>query len=537
MIELPATSTDHPPAFTSAEQCRAWLDNSPLADATQAQASLLGQLGLLNRYSLPAAERLGILEILEQPVASAQTESQRKFAGRPLPLAVTEQAVYDACQALWLGMITGYRHCLDASLDDDGTLRPKTGLILLRALKNLAAAQTDAYRGGHPPGADSWQLAHALYAAAEAQGVADQAVEEQPGNTKPQAVYGEMLLLHAASPYELTQRQLTWASRWAQRWAGKLKISATPPATSERAVPLCVDLASDRPAGYQPGTGAGLRWLDTTELRRSLSSRLSLLERGESPAKLQLGQDCQQPACGQLLKQVYRRWCKGGISRRHERHAASGSCSLICGIEAIHYYLCGRKPFRPPGHVDTDQLNREREEIATFGRITTRRDENFSQQHGFQVEKWEFLADWNAVNESATGLHVVRPSKQMDGRIGAGQLVAVQPADARGLMLGSVRWSMMDGEDHIHAGVMIFPGQPEAVALRSTGLAAVNEKYRQAFLLPAVPALGEAATAILPAGWFKRDRILEVFTDRSWQIRLTELADRGVDFDRVAFER
>jgi cyclic-di-GMP-binding protein len=184
-----------------------------------------------------------------------------------------------------------------------------------------------------------------------------------------------------------------------------------------------------------------------------------------------------------------------------------------------------------------DQLRREREEIATFGRVSTRRDEDFSKQQGFQVEEWEVRADWDAVDESATGLHVARPAKQTNGRIGAGQLVAVQPAGARGLMLGNVRWSMVDGENRVHAGIMVFPGQPEAVALRSTGLAAVKEKYRQAFLLPAVTALAQPATVIVPAGWFKRDRILEVFTDRPWQIRFTELVDRGMDFDRVAYQR
>jgi cyclic-di-GMP-binding protein len=536
---LPPTSSTQPPAFacTSPEQCRAWLDSTPLSDPAQAQASLLSQVNVLNCYSLPPTDRLAILELLELPVAFVQAESQRKFAGRPLPLAAAEQAVFDACQALWLGLITGYRHCWEATLADCTALRPKAGLIALRILKHLADAQADAYRGGHPPHAESWALANETYAAAAELGFAEQPVAGETGNATPQAVHGEMMLLHAASPYELNLRQLTWVQRWSQRWAGKLKVSATPPAAIDRAVPLCVDLASDRPASYHPGAGAGVRWLDTGDLRRSVSARLALLEKGESPVKLQLGQDCVQPACGQLLMQVYRRWCKGGIPRRHERRAADGPCSFVGGFEAIHYYISGRKPFRPPGHADMDQLRREREEIATFGRVSTRRDEDFSKQQGFQVEEWEVRADWDAVDESATGLHVARPAKHANGRIGAGQLVAVQPAGARALMLGNVRWSMVDNEDRIHAGIMIFPGLPEAVAVRSTGLAAVNEKYRQAFLLPAMAALNEPATAIIPSSLFKRDRILEVFTDKPWQIRLTEIVDRGIDFDRVAYVR
>jgi hypothetical protein len=534
-MEAQPTSGSPPPAFTSSEECRAWLAGAALADPLQAQASLLSQLGRLNRQALPAAERLAILETLEKPVVFAQGECQRRFAGKPLPLTNAEQAVFDSCRTLWLHMTEGYRLCFE--MGPAGDAAPDPGLVLLRGLKHLAAAQTDTYRGGHQPGTGFWRLVHEFFAAAERLGIADRPVVAEPGNATPLAVYGSMMLLHAASPNELAQRQFAWTTRWCQRWGGKLKVSATPPGAGERAVPLCVDLESDRPAGYQPGAGPGVRWLDTAELRRSVSSRLALLDQGESPAKLQLGQDCAQPACGQLLKQVYRRWCKGGIQRRHERHAVEGPCSFVYGIEAIHYYISGRKPFRPPGYADADQLRREREEIATFGRVATRRDEDYSRQQGFRVEEWEVLTDWDMVNESATGLHLVRPPTDTTSRVGAGQLVAVQPAGARSLLLGSIRWAVMGSDGRVNAGVMIFPGQPEAVALRSTGLAAVNEKYRQAFLLPAVPALDEGPTAIVPFAWYKRDRVLEVFTDRAWQIRLTELVDRGSEFDRVAFDR
>ncbi|HTZ00354.1 MAG TPA: hypothetical protein VMB75_10980, partial [Rhodocyclaceae bacterium] len=157
-------------------------------------------------------------------------------------------------------------------------------------------------------------------------------------------------------------------------------------------------------------------------------------------------------------------------------------------------------------------------------------------QQGFRVEQWEVRSDWDMLNESATGLHLVRPASDTS-RIGAGQLVAVQPEGARSLLLGCVRWAVMGDDGRVNVGIMIFPGPAETIALRSTGLAAVNEKYRQAFLLPPVPALGEPATAIVPFGWYRHERVLEVFTDRAWQIRLTELLDRGSEFDRVAYER
>ena len=118
----PPTSADQPPAFASAGECGAWLEDMPLSNPAQVQAQLLRQLNLLNRFSLPAAERFDILELLREPVVSVQEESVRRFAGRPLPLAPQEQSAFDACQALWRALIDGYLHCLEGCLADDATI-------------------------------------------------------------------------------------------------------------------------------------------------------------------------------------------------------------------------------------------------------------------------------------------------------------------------------------------------------------------------------------------------------------------------------
>jgi hypothetical protein len=309
---------------------------------------------------------------------------------------------------------------------------------------------------------------------------------------------------------------------------------AAPPALSAQAFPLCVDLASGRPAGYPPVAGESARWLETTELRRSLKKRGQLLEQGETPAAIGLGADCTQPACGQLLGNVYLRWCKGGAMRGFERRPASGGCRLIVGVEAVHYYLSGRKPFQQPGATDTDLLRRQREEIATFGRVATHRDEHFSTQHGYAIEEWEVLENWHMVDASATGLRIARPLAGAGARIGPGLLVACRPADAHDFLLGNLRWTFVATADSLQAGVNLFPGRPEAVAVRSAA-PGVGEKFRQAFLLPAVPALKQEASIVMPVGLFKLGKTVDVYGEKARQLRLTRLVERGADFERAAY--
>jgi hypothetical protein len=163
-------------------------------------------------------------------------------------------------------------------------------------------------------------------------------VRHGSAQTSALAAYAECNLLSTASPYELPARHLAWVARWARRWGAKLSLLKAPPEDiRNRAVPLWVDLASDRPATYMSRNRPGGRWLETTELRKSLLARIALLEQGRAPAELQLGEDVTQPAASQLLQRVLQRWCKGGASRRELRSrpaaaAASLPASMPCTI-------------------------------------------------------------------------------------------------------------------------------------------------------------------------------------------------------------
>ena len=124
--------------------------------------------------------------------------------------------------------------------------------------------------------------------------------------------------------------------RWAKRWGPKIVLLKAPPDDiRNRAVPLWVDIESDQPVAYMPQPSSGSRWLETTELRKSLIARITLLAQGREPAELQLGDDVTQPAATQLLQRVLQRWCRGGVSRRHERHTATADCNFIAGFEGI----------------------------------------------------------------------------------------------------------------------------------------------------------------------------------------------------------
>jgi hypothetical protein len=51
-----------------------------------------------------------------------------------------------------------------------------------------------------------------------------------------------------------------------------------------------------------------------------------------------------------------------------------------------------------------------------------------------------------------------------------------------------------------------------------------------------VPAVKSPPTLVLPAGWFKPKRVLEVVGETPYKVRLTDVIERGSDYERVAYE-
>jgi hypothetical protein len=179
---------------------------------------------------------------------------------------------------------------------------------------------------------------------------------------------------------------------------------------------------------------------------------------------------------------------------------------------------------------EQDLTQQQRQELETLGHIRSLDNEQYTSARGFALEEWKIEED------SAQELHVVRRSGQGAKRFSHGQLVAVRPPDASGFILGQVRWLIGATNGDLRAGIKLMPGIATPTAVRAMGLNDKNERPVSALSLGAVPAIKSPPTLILPAGWYKPKRVLEVVGDKPFKVRLTEVIERGSDFERVGFE-
>ncbi len=522
---LLAASTS-PLQFTDSNGCKRWIEQLTLTNVQLTQQVLMGQLASLGAAQLPPLERLKILETLQEPVRFVQSESAKRYAGKPLPLEPNEAVAWNNVIALWQELSRNYQQCLKAYREGDLAIAPHAALITLRCLRLLGSTLLDYYRiYRQPPGA-IWRALHELYAFGESHGFARIRVQDSFSKRDPDSScaesYAQVLLAHLANPFALSARQTAFVARWLERWATLVGL-ATQPLPTGPIPSLAVDLTGA--GGVVFGSGLEpqphLRYLDLEPLSKTLRQTINLLKQGQTPGQLGLGEDARQPGCENLLMLLYVQWCRAGTARAEERTKHDEPAQVCIGLTAAHLHVGGGRGFRQPGELSS----REKQDMDTYGYIT--RTEQEIGANNDELELWQIL------NHSASGFMCILREPDGKGRVSHNQLLAVRRATGRNFYLGMVQWLRMEENSELFCGVRLFPGTPRAIAVRPSSFTpASNGRYERALLLPEVPAPATPATLILPAGWFQSGRFVEVFSDRKQVAKLLNLLEKGSDFDR-----
>jgi hypothetical protein len=533
-VKLPDLNPRAAPQFVDAESSKGWLQTLPLANVALAQRAMLAELEAFNGFPTSCGNRLAVLEALREAIGFVQIEQAKRFTNRALPMVQAESAAFEDTVELWEQLRLGYLRCLHAAVGGDTGMRAVAALLAQRLAAYSGLKMFHYYRAYREVPRDDWRSLHEVYGHAETLGVAEDPVEDLLNrdihDSSPRIAYVRALLMGMASPHELGQRQLTFVAFLLERWASKVELARAPVAEGEGVPPLATDLAGERvPERLAPEASSPVepRYLDTRQLSKSLRNRVALLRKGETPARLALGEDCVQPSCEQTLVFLYRQWCQAKPARHLAGRGATASAQVTNDMEAIHHYMSGGRRRQLEAKDLTPQ---QRQELETLGQVRSVDNKEYTSARGFALEEWGIEED------SAQELYVVRPAGQGTKRYAHGQLVAVRPPDASGFILGQVRWLIEAVSGDLRAGVKLMPGIATATSVRGTGLNDKTERPICALSLAAVPAVKSPATLVLPAGWYKPKRVLEIVANKPYNVRLTEVLERGSDFERVAFE-
>lgn len=537
-LDLPTIDGSQPLEFADARGFKDWLKLVPMINVRQAHGEVLDALTRLNVSAVLPIERLKMMELLREPVALLQEENAKRYFGKPFPLSMTEETVWIGNVQLWQAMSTGYRHCWHAALKNDATVSEHKALIGQRALRYTALAIREHHLAFRLVPTARWEELYSLYRVAQESETATKIVKDslnrQTELSSCTAAFVQALLLSAANPSGMPVRHILWADKLLDRWSNQAVLSAEPPATAERGV-LAIELSHPGELKrYDPvPVGPDWRYLDIDTVAKSIKKRIKYLRAGESPAQLGLGEEYAASVAEHNLVGLYQEWCDLPLERgmpRHKPRQDAPPASVGLGLLGAHYAI-GGEPFSQPSEP-TEVRGRAIADYQLFGGQAHHLAAASKQQKDGDAPE---LEAWRIDNESALGFRLHRD--EPGGRLNHAMMVAVRPHPDQSCMVGAVRWLLENGQGGLTIGIRILPGVPRAVSVRATGLNNYSNRFTQALLLPAMPALQALPSLLLPTTWFKPGRIIEVHLDgHIKRIKLEQVIERGLDFERVSFQ-
>lgn len=510
-----------------------FLSRLPLANPLQAEEALNLFFDSLLDAPPPALTYLNLLEQTRVPLCFVEEELARRYVNKPLPLGDVEAEAFEQVVAVWRKVVRAYAQCAQLDTDSDDPEYPlRVALVLHRCIYYTSMVIVEHHRARRELPMCVWLDLHGYYASAEEWGVATyplaDSLDSQGRATHCMAAFVATLLMDLAGPYSLSVHDQGIVRRWAALWSPLVSVHAAEP--GETLPPFVVDLMQD--AGLKPVTDClnthQVRRVDTSRLAMALTQARQQLSQKIPPSQIGLGEDCSANTCRRLLEHLSRPWTQARAARKFRRHATSGIARVSSGFESMHFFVSG-KEFSQPENVRMYS----RQEFDTLF-VFRHMDDPGAKLQISQPAQAARPDEWEVVNQSANGFRLIRSVAGQ--KIAHGQLLAICPPDGDRFFLAQVTWLMQDRAGGLIAGVAALPGTPQAIAVRllsaHTGKA---ELYERAFSLPAIPAIGVEQSLVLPVGWFQPSRVIEMYTDASWRIRLDRVLQDGPDFERVSF--
>ncbi len=536
----------------------AWFEALPKTNLGEMARQVFGALTQFNRVELPDSHRVKVAERFCGAVDYLVQNLQRHFLDTAFPLGEKAEQVAALVRELDAGLAVSYKIVIERILggiheaDDQRHL----AIALNRAMRHLVRSLYRAVLVYQPWPAGCWREMHALFSFATKHGLAAQPVRERLDDSDSAAPtledwYRQAIVLAAAEPQRMRQREMEAVFDNGLRWGKSLAIGGAEGA-EVHATHRLIDLSADK----EP--------LLVERLAEPAKARFLLVDLGPLADTLRAeaektGSDAPQQASKQLLGAMLRRlsdsWTQPA-KRRFSRTRLVFELRVLVGLSAIHGELVSRPAAQSPA-ARRQQLppNLTQESVAyalaPLGLDLLSNDPELAgpKEQPITWKGGERPAPTGPSPSSVT----VRTSNESAGgyciewyahnapRIRVGEVLGIQSVhEDMQFSVGLIRWIQYATRDSLRVGVELIAPQCRAANAYVGDLRAVRDrralKTEPALLLPAAPAAGRPATALLPTIKHKQDDVMWLFSESTDQlVRLGEIVDATGACSRFAY--
>lgn len=546
MDNIILTVPDKKPAQTASEAkpraVQAWLMALPYTNTAETARSIYQALYSLNRQHLPAPDRFEIMELYNEPVASVVAAFQSQFARIALPLSARQKQLADFLLQIHVEMAYGYKQVIaDALVRHDRLKDAALHVAIERAIRYLGQVLLRAYQVYMPYPSTVWREVHALYEFAERLRVVDETIpapREDGDRSTIGRRYKQALLLGLSNPYQLPPNECLRVYDFLEMWADKATLGRDCQVTNPVGYFL-LDLTADAPPlmfprDTQVDALPRLRVLNATALASAVHIFITRLQKGETPKALDLGTECFGPACIDMLRRMVKSW---GLSARRQfsRTKTEESFSVCLGVNALHFFTSGQRPFAPPDPaIPPAQV--EHDDALDIDLALLQDDPDALRPDAARAVPQEIyrVEDWQALDTSATGVALSR-SGEGQTHVRVGDLAGIADEHPQRWRVGVVRWLKSPHSKEIEIGIEMLAPYTEAVAIRAAATK-VPARYTRALLLPGLAALKKPHSLLIAAGTLQLGQPLELLhEDRTSLIKATHLLERTAAFEHMVY--
>ena len=533
-----------------------------MANVGEAARQLYQAIRELNQLDTDPLMRFKLLEVIRPKIYSIAELLGKHFLQNSVSLNDRQLKVANLTQSLQSHLAIGYKLVVAKSITSLATTDKPSKIVttsIHRAITDTAHTILRAYQlYCHPP-ERAWFEINQLYLLAETHRLTDYKINDEQTHYLSTStithIFVRTHLLGTAKPNNLRQQDLLQLFSATELWAERVKITDC---DDEEALFL-INLHRDKTAQYRQHLRneqkALFRSLNTASLVRELKSYAANPQGPSSitvPGKLS----------DNLLTHSTQAW---GIhwQRSFRRTPTEGHLRLCIGLSATHYYIAGCKDFerlqiemKPRaisggtealGKADTGKRSSEDVWSEAFDAGGSVIPENSS----MNIDAIEFINKHKVQEEDTTlkypshdvtllntspGGYCVHWKGELPASIQAGEILGIQEQGVRHWAIGVIRWIRHLREKGTQLGVELLAPKAEAGAAQLQQKTGENGPYMRSLLLPAIKAIAQPATLILPRMPFRTGNKIDLMhTDNHGRHQLTKRITSTNSFSQFQF--
>jgi len=537
-----------------------WAKSLPMANTGEAARQLYQAIRELNQLHADPLLRFKLLEVMRPYIYSIGTLLAKHFLQTSVSLNERQLKIANLSQSLQSHLATGYKLVVANSIANISAADKPSKIVttsIHRAITDTTSTILRAFQlYCHPP-ERSWSEINQLFLLAEMRQLENYKVNDSQNRylstTNISSAFIRAHLLGTAKPNNLRQQDLSQLYDATELWADRVKITHC----DDESALFIINLHRDKVAQYRQHLRDEqkplFRSLNTEDLVQELKS-YAANPQGPSnitvPGKLS----------DNLLTHSIQAW---GIhwQRSFRRMPTEGQLRLCIGLSATHYYIAGRKEFeklqielRPKNtnanakNVDTGNRSTSDVWSGAFDAGGSVIPENTSmdidaidfinkhkkdEQHDTSIK---YPSHEVSLINTSPGGYCLQWSGELPPSIQAGEILGIQESGVRHWAIGVIRWIRHLGKAGTQLGIELLAPKAEAGAAQLLQKTGQNGAYMRSLLLPAIKAIAQPATLILPRMPFRTGNKIDLLhSDNNGRQQLTKRIISTNSFSQFQF--